>query len=834
MESIKLNGIWQMNQIGTDKKYEAQVPTTMYQVLYENGEIPDPFVGENDKILTNVSDDDYEFSRDFEVNKSILENDVIELVFYGLDTLATVWLNDKKILTSDNMHRTYEIEVKSLLVEGCNSLRVKLDSPMRYIKEKQARDPLWGIENPVDGYEHIRKAHHMFGWDWGPQLPDMGIWRDVELNAYCTGRIDDFYISQKHTDEAVAMSVEVECSLYQKGGLELQIDLYDCNQNEVYSNKIIPSEHNELEFVVNNPDLWWPNGYGEQPLYTLRMSLVDSVTNDVIQMNEKCIGLRTMTMTREADQWGESFDMTVNGVRIFAMGADYIPEDVLICRMNEGRTRQLLEDCATANFNHIRVWGGAFYPSDNFYDLCDELGLLVWQDFMFACGVYRLTKKFEETITMEIINNVKRIRHHACLGLWCGNNEMEWGFVEWGLPKDENLRLDYLRMYERLIPDILEAHDPNTFYWPASPSSGGGFDNPNGDDKGDVHYWDVFHNNKHYKTFRKHYFRFASEYGMQSLPDMKTISGFAEANEREIYAPVMENHNKCLGEINGNMKIMMNMATEFNLPNNLEDVVYLSQVFQGETIRCAVEHMRRNRGRCMGSTFWQVNDNWPVASWASIDVHGRWKALHYMVRRFYDSVHTTAYEDGFKGHIHICNEQLTRFEGELSWQIRHNNKGVVKQATLKVDVEELSASKIASVDISDYCTNHADERDYYLSYQLKNHEGEMLGSDIMLFVNHKYFNFSETNLSANVIVVDDQIQIEVKATEMAKSVGIEFSSIDVLLSDNYFDLLPGEIKVVTVEAHRNDVVKGGVDKVYSSEQIANDLRLKAINTLTYI
>jgi beta-mannosidase len=356
----------------------------------------------------------------------------------GLDTLARVYINGEKVIRTNNMHRTYRLNIKPYLVLGENSLQIDFESPTKFIAKEQAKDPLWGVSSTIPGYEYIRKGHHMFGWDWGPQLPDMGIWRDVNLYAYTQGRLETFYVRQKHKDKHVELSIDVDSHLY-ADNLTLSIKLQNPN-GQIQSISVDAAQAREIDMVVENPMLWWPNGYGQQNLYRLSIQLLDG--DRILDQIDKEIGLRTMTIHREPDTWGETFDYTINGVRIFAMGANYIPEDGLISRPDKARTERLIRDCAKANYNCIRVWGGGIYPSDTFFEMCDRYGLIVWEDFMFACGVYRLTKSFEENIRAEFIDNIKRIRHHACLGLWCGNNEMEEGFVSWGIPEDERLRMD--------------------------------------------------------------------------------------------------------------------------------------------------------------------------------------------------------------------------------------------------------------------------------------------------------------------------------------------------------------------------------------------------------
>ncbi len=834
-----LNGKWSMRKVGHSQAYPANVPVNMYQVLYENGVIEDPFFGENDQIYRSLSDDDYEFYRDFEMDEAMLAHEKVEIEFLGLDTLATVYINEEPVLETNNMHRTYRLNIKSYLKFGTNHIRVYFASPNQFIAKEYAKDPLWGVSSTMAGYGHLRKGHHMFGWDWGPQLPDMGIWRDVNLYGISLGRLEDVYVIQNHLEDQVNLKIqisgkelaegtEIKVSLMDKdGGLVLAakaLSMSDFEKRGLIS--VVYDKEEDLylaKMEVKNPKLWWPNGYGDQYLYGLKVELV--ADGEVIDTIEKRIGLRTMTVTKEKDPWGESFDYTVNGVRIFAMGADYIPEDALITRPTYETTKRLIKDCARANYNALRVWGGGIYPSDDLFDLCDEYGLIIWEDFMFACGVYRLTDAFKANITAEFIDNIRRLRHHPSLGLWCGNNEMEWGFVEWGLPKDERLRMDYLLMYEKLIPDVLAVYDPQTFYWPASPSSGGGFEGPNDDNKGDVHYWQVFHGGEHYKKYRDHYFKFASEYGMQAFPDMKTIRSYASDDQMNAFSPTMENHNKCTDPLNGNIKILLNMAGEFKLPSAFEDQVYISQLFQGEAIKCAVEHFRRNRGRCMGSTYWQVNDNYPVASWASIDFYGRWKGMHYYARRFYEPLLLSAYEEGFTGHIHFTNDTLYDFRGKCKWQIRHIEKGILLEGQEAIQSKALSAMHIKDVHIDEFVESYGGERQIYLTYQLLDQEDRELASESILFCFHKYFQFKPVELSLEVRKEDKWI-LSISSDGFAKSVAVDFDQSDCVLSKNYMDILPGQTIDLVIEEWYSEEAQDVSD-------LLSQIRLSTVGNLDY-
>lgn len=603
-------------------------------------------------------------------------------------------------------------------------------------------------------------------------------------------RFTSIYVKQNHEDSKVTLSVE---SKFYVAGKKAEYAIEEINEmmkeaemisnisndcsGKTYSvrimvydpdgNIIAKAEGANPELAIENPKLWWPNGYGAQPLYTVKAELY--YENECIDVWEKRIGLRTMTIHRQKDEYGESFAHQVNGVDIFAMGADYIPEDNILSRTNKERTRTLLEQCVAAHFNSIRIWGGGCYPEDYFYDLCDELGLVVWQDFMFACAVYHLTEEFEENICAEIVDNVRRLRHHASLGLWCGNNEMEQ-FVDeeqWGAKF--TLKSDYVKMYEYLFPKILKKEDSQTFYWPASPSSGGGFDYPNDDTRGDVHYWDVWHGNKPFTEYRKFHFRYLSEFGFQSFPSMKTIETFTEPRDRNVFSYVMEKHQR---NASANGKIMNYMEQMYLYPTNFDTLIYESQLLQAEAIRYGVEHFRRHRGRCMGTIYWQLNDCWPVASWASIDYYGRWKALHYYAKRFFAPLTISCEEEGLLSQtmnvnaesfpvkksirLNVANETMEGHEVTVKWQLRNPKAEVLREDERELHVESLSATWLEKVDFGATKLGEAELYETYVSYQLYEND-EMISEETVLFCPPKHFRFEDPELS--ICVEYDEIVV---------------------------------------------------------------------------
>ncbi len=792
-----LNENWRMRRSGEEEQ-PAVVPGTVYTDLLRNGRMVDPFWKDNEIRALPLMEDDYEYEVCFDADEALMEQDKILLHFDGLDTIADIYLNEEHIGNAFNMHRIWEYEVTPMIKEEGNVLRVVLHSPLKFIREEFARCRTLGSEDAMDGFVHIRKAHYMFGWDWGAHLPDAGIFRNVSLIGIKSARLDSVYIRQEHSGGRVVLHFQVEAESESDTSYRVEIMAPD-KTTKTYADS-------PKEICVEHPMLWWPRGYGGQPLYTVKVTLYAG--KEAADVWEKRIGLRTMTMKTQKDEWGECFAHEVNGVAVFAMGADYIPEDHLLGRVTPETTRKLLEQCAAANYNAVRVWGGGYYPEDWFYDICDELGLIVWQDFMFACAVYELTPEFKANIRQEVIDNVKRLRHHASLGLWCGNNEMEM-FVEEGhhwVTRKTEVR-DYLIMYEQLIPEILREYDPQTFYWPASPSSGGSFDEPNSPDRGDVHYWKVWHGNRPFSEYRKYFFRYASEFGFQSFPGGRTIEAFTdEPGDRNIFSYVMEKHQRQYG---ANGKIMNYLQQTYLYPTDFETLIYASQLLQADAIRYGVEHFRRNRGRCMGAIVWQLNDCWPVVSWSSIDYCGRWKALHYAEKRFFAPLLLSCQEEGMmtqeadmnREHfvfeksirLNVANETREKQSVQVSWAVRNTKAEVLHDG----GTQELEIPALSSVWLDKVLLPDIDIFSEYVSYEMRQ-DGKAISGGTVIFSYPKYFKYEDPRLSCRV----EEDEIIVSAGAYAKSVEIQNEKEDFILSDNYFDLNGNEkrVKILSGEA----------------------------------
>lgn len=806
-EQVNLGGAWRMREADSETWHSAHVPGSVYADLMADGTMPDPFWRENELDAFERMKKDYVYQRTFTVSEAQLAHAHVELVCEGLDTLAHVSLNGREIAFADNMHITWVWDVKEQLHAGENALEIRFDSPILYCAKKAEEAPGWESSDATPGFRHLRKAHCMFGWDWGPRLPDAGIWRPIFLRTWDTARLENALMLQAHHDGVVDVTIRPEIAGESAWSAEITAP-----DGEVLT--LPETTAAEQLITIEHPQLWWPNGLGKQPLYRVTVRLA---TGDTRMWR---IGLRTMTVSREKDEWGEEFCHVVNGMKVFAMGADYIPEDNILARVTPERTRRLLEDCKAANFNAIRVWGGGYYPDDAFYDICDELGLLVWQDLMYACAFYDLTPDFERSICAETHQNVARLRHHASLALICGNNEMEmfmagansalinhrtWEFV----PTYPHHITDYVKMFEYILPAIVKETAPQTYWWPASPSSGGNFDAPNDENRGDNHYWDVWHGEKPFTEYRKFFFRYASEFGFQSFPCLKSVKQFTLPDDRNIFSRVMERHQRNQA---ANGKILSYLSQTFRYPNSFDDLLYASQLMQAEAIRYGVEHWRRNRGRCMGAIIWQLNDIWPVASWASIDYYGRWKALHYAAKRFFAPVMISAEEEGELSQnpkineyhpapleksfrLNVCNETLRDVTGEVVWALRTPDGAIVRQNQQTLTIPAMSAKWLDKVDCAD-----ASLTGHYVSFAFVV-DDVALSEGTCIFCAPKHFEFVNPRLT--VETRGDTLVVTSHA--YAKQVWLESEDADLLLDDNAFDMNP-DTKVVRV-------VRGTAEKV---------------------
>lgn len=817
MQTMQLNGIWKLRDTKSDLWIPAKVPGTVLGALLDQKITEDPFWRENEQAAKELFYRDYEYERSFILPDSLLGQKKIDLVCLGIDTLSEIYINGVLLSATDNMHRTWRLPCRDLLKPGDNHLRIRLLSPLAYIEGYRTdcgKDITFTAVGAISGNQYLRKAHSMFGWDWGLQIPDAGIWRDVFLEGYSTARLEDVEILQDHEPGRVLLTVNTTLDIVESAAYEIEITVTDPDGGIIRSIEETRTACDSRQVVIENPQLWWPNDYGAQPLYSVCVTLLGS--SGKMQEKSLVIGLRTLTISRDKDMWGSEFAFIVNGIKIFTRGANYIPEDTVYSRISPETIENLIAASAMSHFNCLRVWGGGYYPSDTFYDLCDRYGIIVWQDLMYACNVYELTRSFEENIIEETKDNVRRIRHHASLGMWCGNNEIESGWDHWPemMNHSPELKKDYIRQFEEILPRVTAENDRRTFYWRSSPSSGGYFDEPDDENRGDTHYWDVWHGLKPFSEFQNHYFRFCSEFGFQSFPCMKTIETFTLPKDRNIFSKVMEAHQK-----NGtaNTKILHYISEQFLYPKDFESLLYVSQVLQGIAVKSGVEHWRRNRGRCMGALYWQLNDNAPVASWSSIDYFGRWKALQYMAGKFYAPLAASFERRADTFSLHISSELPAPCRLHIAVTMKTFAFAVLSENSFDITMEPLSSREVFGKDYSVLASGRADS--CFLEYTLTDESGKII-TDTALFVPDKYAALPVPVLTAAVRESGAGFEVELHTDCFARFAALDFGDFDAVFSSNFFDITSDEpvyVKIMHVRSPGNVPVT--VDNLQKSLQI---------------
>lgn len=824
MQTCTLNGTWQLSTGHRSvESVDMQVPGTVLSGLLAAGKIEDPFYRTNEDATRALFWKDYVFTRTFDVDEELLVQQHIVLVCEGLDTLAEISINGTFLAKTDNMHRTWKFQAKKLLHPGKNEIQIVFRSVLRFIEDYpyEAHKKINYIPcGSMKGNQLLRKAHSMFGWDWGPQTIDAGIFRDIYLQGYSHARIEDIRIHQQH---AKNVSVQTSITLSESvPGQKLCVELSEDGADKPLQTKLCKTNADgvaAVDFVIENPKLWWPNDYGDQPLYIVRTTLLDEDGTSLESITRR-IGLRTLTISQEKDEWGNEFAFCVNGVKIFTRGGNYIPDDCLYTRITEKKLDYTLESCRRAHFNCVRVWGGGYYPSDAFYDLCDEKGLIVWQDLMYACNVYDVTDAFAENCRQETYDNVRRLRHHASLGLWCGNNEIESAWDHWGDFQKETpyLRADYIRLFEEVLPKAVQEADGEIFYWHSSPSSGGCFDNPDDANRGDTHYWDVWHGQKPFTDYRKYFFRFCSEFGFQSFPCAKTVNSFTLEDDRNIFSRVMESHQK---NDAANGKMLYYLSENLRYPKDLTHLLYASQVLQGMAIKHGVDHWRRNRGRCMGTLYWQINDDWPAPSWSSIDYFGRWKALHYMAQKFYAPHAVSMTLEDHRCHVYFSNESFETTEYSLTLSIRDLSGNVLETYETKGNSPAFSAIETAVVDI---CSWEDQKDDVFLEAVIHTKDQKVL-KDVETLVPYKYLNLKKPVISTEAEETNDAFILHISSDCFAPFVALDFDDADVIFSDNFFHLTDKTVQDIIVK--KEDILQGHFE---NAEDFRKRLQILSLGT----
>jgi beta-mannosidase len=793
MKTLDLTGAWTLRRDGQKKSIPATVPGCVHTDLLAAGEIEDPFFRDNEERLQWIGEAAWIYEAAFTA-EDLADAPAVRLRCEGLDTLATVAVNGVEVGRADNMFRAWEFDVRRALKPGRNRIRVRFDSAVRHLARRQTERhlPGWSARHEPEGRAWLRKEPCNFGWDWGPVLVTAGIWRPIGLVGFDTARLADVHVRQDHGQRGtVGLDVAVTTEVLDPAApLEAVVRV-------AYKGGTIAGERVALKdgagrarLTIKNPQLWWPNGMGEQPLYEVTVELLSQ--RRPLDHASRRIGLRTLRLDRRADKWGESFQFVVNGVPFFAKGANWIPADALLTRMTRVEYARLIKAAAMANMNMLRCWGGGIYENDAFYDLCDEYGLCVWQDFMFACSAYpTFDEAWMANVKAEAEQNVRRLRHHACLALWCGNNELEQGLVGDAWTERQMSWADYGKLFDVLLPEVTGRLDPDRDYWPCSPHTPppGERKNHNDPDRGDAHLWSVWHGRQPFEWYRTTLHRFCSEFGFQSFPEPRMVAGYTAPEDRNVTSYVMEKHQR---SGIGNTVIVQYMLDWYRMPVGFANALWLSQIQQGMAIKYAVEHWRRNRPRCMGALYWQLNDCWPVASWASIDYAGRWKALHYLARRFFAPVLVSGLENAGDGTVavHVANDHRRPFRGTVQWRVTRVDGAPLRGGSRAVRVEANGGAVCATLKLADLLKKHG-PRDLLVWLNAQDEQGAPVSSNLVAFCRPKHMELAPPRIRVEIRPWDDNsYAVTLTARHPALWVWLTLEGQDAKFDDNFVCLEP--------------------------------------------
>lgn len=777
---------WKFVKEGENNWLPARIPGTVHTDLFQNKVIPDPFFGVNEKKLQWIEECNWIYQTRFSVSENELSKQNIILQFDGLDTFASVILNGTTILKANNMFRTWKVDVKKLLKTGKNDLKIVFISAVQKGKEEAKKLP---YVLPGDEKVFVRKAQYHFGWDWGPRFATAGIWKKISLNFWNTAILTSVKYNQKSVNKDTA-ELEFIAQINSENEGKYKISLND-NSQEV---KLRKGENTiRLNYSVTNPKLWWTNGLGEAYLYSFKVSLSQGFNR--IDSKEMKIGIRTIELVQEKDQKGKSFLFKLNGVPVFMKGANYIPPDSFLPKADNLTYQKIVRNAVDSNMNMLRVWGGGVYADDAFYDECDKNGILVWQDFMFACAMYPGGTDFLNNVKGEVVDNVTRLQNHPCIALWCGNNEIDEGWHNWGWQKQYNysakdsaqIWTNYQKLFQELIPqtlDTLLSKNENR-YWSSSPSIGWG--RKESLLEGDAHYWGVWWGKEPFEVYKKKVGRFMSEYGFQGMPDLNTIKTFAKEEDFNLLSESVKNHQK---HPTGYETINEYMERDYKIPTRFEDYIYVSQLLQADGMKTAIEAHRRTKPYCMGTLFWQLNDCWPVTSWSSVDYFGRWKALQYQVKRSFENVIISVDEDENHYNVHIINDGLISYNGRIEVNL-YNFKGTkIWEAVAVGGSPEQSSLIVFEIPKKEFDAFSLDN--VVMETALISEAKKVKG--LYYFVKPKDLKLSKPDININRI---DPLTIEITSDVLAKNVFLSAQQ-DVFFSDNFFDVLPNQKVIVTL------------------------------------
>ena len=798
--SEELKTSWDFRRVGNTDWLPATVPGTVHTDLLNNKLIDDPFYGDNEKKLQWIDTCNWEYRTFFDCSSELFSCKHIEIQFDGLDTYAKVYLNDNLILVADNMFRTWRIDSKKFLKKKDNHLLIRFEPASEKGKKLALNLP---YTLPGDEKVFTRKAAYHYGWDWGPRFITCGIWKKISLSSWDEAVIRNVQIvGDSLSDELAEMNAVVVLESDHDAIIKARCIPVGENivlETPVY--KVIKGVNTiSIPFRIHHPKRWWSNGAGEAFLYHYVVDVGDQ--REMIGRQPVTFGLRTIELVQQNDSIGKSFYIRLNGVPVFMKGANYIPPDNFLPRVTKDRYKEIIQSAIDANMNMLRVWGGGIYEDDLFYNLCDEKGLLVWQDFMFACSMYPGDSAFTGNVKSEAIDNVIRLRNHPCIALWCGNNEIDEGWKNWEWQSqykysaNDSAKIwhDYLKLFHEIIPKVISEYDSNASYWASSPSIGWGHSESLL--RGDSHYWGVWWGMEPFEVYKKKIGRFMSEYGFQGMPSLNTFKKFCSEKEFSFSSESVKNHQK---HPTGYATIQKYLERDYRQPSfNLTNgnYIYVSQLLQAEGIKTAIEAHRRAKPYCMGTLYWQLNDCWPVTSWSSTDYYGEWKALHYTVKKSYKEYLLSPVIENGRINVYVVSDNRNEINASLEIKLLGLNGNIYWSENMQVIIPAGSSRIFFRIDSSAALKN-ADPANVVLSVKLLNKDS-LLSENLLYFSTVKELKLAQPDVSYSFKSNGKQILLELSSKILAKNVFIDFSDSKIKLSDNYFDLLPGEKKTVEI------------------------------------
>ena len=782
-------GNWVFNKENEAKKYKATIPGTIHTDLFQNQLIPDPFFGDNEKQLQWIENEVWEYETHFTLSKTEFKNQNIDLEFDGLDTFASVYLNGKLVLEANNMFRKWTIQAKSHLKIGSNYLKVIFHSAVKKGNEEALK---LSYTLPEKERVFVRKAQYQFGWDWGPRFVTAGIWKNVQLKFWNTAKIENVKYKQKVLNESIAdldfiftIFAEKSANYEIKLGQKSYPFLLKKGQNVI-----------KVPVTIQNPILWWCNGLGVPHQYLFQFALEKN--NKRIEQKDLKIGLRTIELIQEKDQIGKSFYFKLNGKSVFMKGANVVPPDSFLPRVTDSIYFSLIENAKKANMNMLRVWGGGVYFDDVFYEACDVNGILVWQDFMFACSMYPGDETFVQNVKQEVIDNVNRLQNHPSIAIWCGNNENDEGWHNWGWQKQFNYSKsdstqiwnDYKKVFHEMIPQTLDSLLPKekNIYWSSSPSIGWG--RKESLLQGDSHYWGVWWGKEPFEIYEKKVGRFMSEYGFQGMPNLETLKNVMHKEDLNFTSEEFKNHQK---HPIGYETINEYMKRDYLVPKDFDDYLYVSQLLQARGMQIAIEAHRRAKPKCMGTLYWQLNDCWPVTSWSSLDYYGNWKAFHYQVKRSFENTILTINEENEKYKVYFINDNLEKYSGNLELELISFDGKVVWKTTQEVIGYPNTSTLLFEISKEKF-------EGFNLNQILLKTEFNDLQTHFF-FSKPKDLKLQRPNIQINAI---DELTIEISSDVLAKNVFLS-SEENTFFNDNYFDLLPNEKRIIKLSKSTKEI-----------------------------